>query len=96
VFSIHIKTEHTGNIITKETRVFEQKRARIMAKRQYFAYLLRLWRENHDVSWRALLENPNSQERIGFANLTELIEFLESKTGEAITPIRSGEAETKS
>lgn len=67
-----------------------------MARREYKAYLLRLWRENHNGSWRMLLENPNSQERIGFANLDELIEFLKNKTGEAIASNRSGEAETKS
>ncbi len=55
-----------------------------MSKREYMAYLLRLWRENRDGAWRALLENPNTDERVGFANLNELIEFLESKTGETI------------
>jgi hypothetical protein len=64
-----------------------------MAKREYFAYLLRLWRENSDGSWRALLENPNAEERIGFANLADLIEFLENKTGEAIGQDRLGGTE---
>ncbi|MCP4417898.1 MAG: hypothetical protein GY805_14835 [Chloroflexi bacterium] len=56
-----------------------------MSKRKYMAYLLRLWRENQDSSWRALLENPNTEERVGFANLNELIKFLENKTGEVIS-----------
>jgi hypothetical protein len=56
-----------------------------MSKREYMAYLLRLWRENRDGPWRALLENPNTKERIGFANLNELVEFLENKTGESIS-----------
>ncbi|GJM42380.1 MAG: hypothetical protein DHS20C20_26620 [Ardenticatenaceae bacterium] len=56
-----------------------------MSKREYMAYLLRLWRENRDGSWRALLENPNTKERLAFANLNELVEFLEKKTGETIT-----------
>ncbi|MCB9420363.1 MAG: hypothetical protein H6667_11180 [Ardenticatenaceae bacterium] len=68
----------------------------MMAKREYFAYLLRLWRENRDGSWRALLENPNAEEKVSFGNLTELIEFLENKTGEVIEQNRPGEAETKS
>lgn len=55
-----------------------------MAKREYMAYLLRLWREKNDGVWRALLENPNSGERNGFANLAELVAFLEGKTGEKI------------
>ena len=57
---------------------------KVMSKREYMAYLLRLWRENRDDSWRALLENPNTKERFGFANLNELIQFLEEKTGETI------------
>lgn len=68
----------------------------MMAKREYFAYLLRLWRENHDGPWRALLENPNSKERIGFANLNDLIEFLENKTGEVLAQNGSGEANVDS
>lgn len=67
-----------------------------MAKREYMAYLLRLWRENQDGPWRALLENPNSEERIGFANLEDLIEFLENKTGEVIEQNRLGRAKTES
>lgn len=68
----------------------------MMVKREYFAYLLRLWRENRHSPWRVLLENPNAEEKIGFANLDELIEFLQNKTGEAIEPNRLGEAKTKS
>ncbi len=55
-----------------------------MAKREYMAYLLRLWREKQNGSWRAMLENPNNGERAGFATLTDLVTFLESKTGETI------------
>jgi hypothetical protein len=55
-----------------------------MAKREYMAFLLRLWREKSDGAWRALLENPNSGERAGFATLAELVTFLEGKTGETI------------
>jgi hypothetical protein len=68
----------------------------MMAKREYFAYLLRLWRENHEGTWRALLENPYSEERIGFANLNDLIEFLENKTGEVLAQNGSGVAKTES
>lgn len=55
-----------------------------MAKREYMAYLLRLWREKQGSSWRASVENPNSGERDGFATLAELVTFLERKTGEKI------------
>ena len=43
----------------------------------YQAYLLRLWREAADLSYRAMLENPHTGERHGFANLTQLIVFLQ-------------------
>ena len=55
-----------------------------MAKREYMAYLLRLWREKQNGSWRALLENATNGERKGFATLAELVTFLEGKTGEKI------------
>jgi len=58
-----------------------------MARREYKAYLLRLWRENHEAAWRAMLENPNSGERAAFATLGELVAFLEDKTGEVIRPL---------
>lgn len=67
-----------------------------MSKREYMAYLLRLWRENRESPWRARLENPNTEERVVFANLTDLVAFLENKTGEAIKPNPLGEAETDS
>jgi hypothetical protein len=89
------KNSTRQNIIAKEMGFFGRKQARIMAKREYFAYLLRFWRENRDGDWRVLLENPNAEERIGFANLADLIEFLEDKTGEALAQNRSGEAERK-
>jgi hypothetical protein len=58
-----------------------------MARREYKAYLLRLWRESHESAWRALLENPNRGERVAFATLGELVAFLEDKTGEMIRPL---------
>ena len=58
-----------------------------MSTREYKAYLLRLWRESHKAEWRALLENPNSGERVVFATLGELVAFLEEKTGEVIRPL---------
>lgn len=43
----------------------------------YQAYLLRLWRETADLSYRATLENPHTGKRHGFANLAQLIAFLQ-------------------
>jgi hypothetical protein len=53
--------------------------------RDYVAYLLRLWREKGEgtTQWRASLQDPHSSERVGFANLDELFEFLLRQTGAA-------------
>jgi hypothetical protein len=42
------------------------------------SYLLRLWRTNRSGSpnWHASLENPHTNERVGFANLEQLFAFL--------------------
>lgn len=63
-----------------------------MAKREYMAYLLRLWRDKRDGPWRATLDNPSTGERTGFAHLRELVAFLEAQTGETI--VAQTEAET--
>lgn len=47
---------------------------------QYLAFLLRLWREDVKAPWRAMLENPHTDERHGFADLEELIAFLQKIT----------------
>jgi hypothetical protein len=48
----------------------------------YHAYLLRLWSANErgKVVWRASLENPQTGERLGFANLERLFGFLQDQT----------------
>jgi hypothetical protein len=50
----------------------------IREPRDYFAYLLRLWREKGGAAgrWRASLQDPHSGERRGFANLEELCSHL--------------------
>ena len=56
---------------------------------EYMAFLLRLWavREAGDVHWRASLEDAQTGERQGFANLALLCEFLEQlSTGASNTP----------
>jgi hypothetical protein len=49
------------------------------------AYLLRLWQaqEGGSAVWRASLESPQTGERWGFANLTDLFTFLEKEAGQA-------------
>ena len=58
--------------------------------RDYVAYLLRLWRETSGESsrWRASLQDPHSGERIGFASLEELFDYLRRETGSL--PERNG------
>jgi len=54
-----------------------------MGRREYKAYLLRLWRESQEGPWRATLESPGSGERAGFATLADLVAYLEAATGES-------------
>jgi len=56
------------------------------ANANYYAYLLRCWRENAAAPWRATLENPHSGEIIGFASLEQLYQFLERQTGQHNQP----------
>jgi hypothetical protein len=46
----------------------------------YQSFLLRLWRTEDEAegSWLAMLEDPHTGERIGFRNVVELQQFLES------------------
>ncbi|MCP4539358.1 MAG: hypothetical protein GY832_19655 [Chloroflexi bacterium] len=54
-----------------------------MAKQQrdHLSYLLRLWQTSGegDAVWRALLENPFTGERHGFASLQDLFAFLQTR-----------------
>ena len=49
-----------------------------LKKTHHLSYLLRLWRTEglRDFEWRASLENPETGERIGFANLEQLFVYL--------------------
>ena len=80
-------------IITKATKffAFDKSREVIMGRREYKAYLLRLWRESGEGGWRATLESPGSGERAGFATLAELVAYLEAKTGESIPVLPADE-----
>ena len=60
----------------------------MMHERPYLSYMLRLWQESSDGSpvWRASLESPLTGERTGFAGLSNLILFLEERTGGSLLP----------
>ncbi len=48
----------------------------------YLSYLLRLWQENEKGAvWRASLQRPDTGERVGFASLDKLYDFLQRQTG---------------
>ena len=65
-----------------------------MSKKQpnYISYLLRIWQSNGDrTTWRASLQNPHTDERIGFASIDELCAFLRQQTGAECGSEDSGE-----
>jgi hypothetical protein len=44
---------------------------------KYRTYLLRIWRaETPHCGWRASLQDPHTEQRIGFATLEQLFTFL--------------------
>ena len=49
---------------------------------RYLSYLLRLWQTSDGKTsvWRASLQSPGSEERLGFASLEELLDFLRTRT----------------
>ncbi|MCA9933289.1 MAG: hypothetical protein KC415_05165 [Anaerolineales bacterium] len=47
----------------------------------YIAYLLRLWREEPG-DWRCMLENTRTGERRYFANLEQLLAFVQNQVRE--------------
>ena len=57
--------------------------------RDYISYLLRMWQESSDeelsppkeATWRATLQSPRTGDRVGFANLDDLFDFLRSQAG---------------
>ncbi|HRQ25345.1 MAG TPA: hypothetical protein PLF42_18100 [Anaerolineales bacterium] len=44
--------------------------------RNYHAYLLRIWREEESMPWRVQIEDPTTDETVGFPTLAELLSFL--------------------
>lgn len=54
----------------------------------YHASLLRLWREGPDGAWHASLQDAESGERIGFADLERLFAHLRQLTHDTPDPSR--------
>ena len=59
---------------------------------RYLSYLLRLWQtsDGKETVWRASLQSPSSEERHGFANLEELMDFLKAQAGQLEDERRKG------
>jgi hypothetical protein len=52
-------------------------------QRRYLSYLLRLWQTQSggELVCRASLESAHTGERVGFANLDDLFEYLRARAG---------------
>jgi hypothetical protein len=65
-----------------------------MTERQlYRSYLLRMWQVGQEpCDWRAMLENPSTGERQGFANLDDLCDWIQeqAQAGEQCGPSSDG------
>ena len=48
----------------------------------YYAFLLRLRRENELSPWRASLQDPRTRQQFNFGSVGDLLAFLEDCTGE--------------
>ena len=59
---------------------------------EYLSYLLRLWRviAADQVVWRASLECPHTGERLGFADLGSVWDFLQARMGSENGPAPEG------
>jgi len=62
------------------------------AQIDYHAGLLRLWRVGAGGAWRVSLQDAESGERIGFADLDHLFAYLQRLTGD--TPYERATANT--
>jgi len=52
-------------------------------KNKYYSFLLRLWKseqKENTVTWRASLESTDPTERIIFADIDELVEYINQLT----------------
>ena len=58
-------------------------------QRDYVSYLLRMWQDDSgerlsgskEAAWRATLQSARTGERVGFASLDDLFDFLRGQAG---------------
>jgi hypothetical protein len=55
-------------------------RSELLTPTNYTAYLVRLWQDSGQGSWRASAQSVQTGERVLFASLAELFAFLEGQT----------------
>ncbi len=61
---------------------------------EYLSFVLRLWREDKQGGrWLSSLQNPITGERIGFACVDGLFEFLREKTSQGETFRRNNDSQ---
>jgi hypothetical protein len=48
-----------------------------LQKKDYFSYLLRVYRSGSRTGWVASLENPQTGQKLVFSNLGQLFSYLE-------------------
>ena len=60
----------------------------------YRAFLVRLWRVSAGgaTTWRASVECPHTGERLGFAGVQDLFDFLSEQTGRGSYVLAEGSA----
>lgn len=58
----------------------------------YLSYLLRLWSEKNQekLIWRASLERPGSEERLGFKDLESVFDYIQARIAQVEKDTDSG------
>ncbi|MFN8487411.1 MAG: hypothetical protein U0350_07440 [Caldilineaceae bacterium] len=60
--------------------------------RFYHSYLVRLWQDDTQTTWRALAQSVQTGETIHFADLESLFAFLQAQTLSETLPITDNHA----
>ena len=58
---------------------------RNVSRTEYRSYLLRLWRLGAESPWHVMVERVGSQDRHTFADLEELMDFLQVGEDDSVT-----------
>ena len=69
--------------VSLRTQPMQTSETNQLAQADYHAGLLRLWRDGAGGAWRASLQDAESGERLGFADLERLFAYLRRLTEDA-------------